>query len=400
LGAVCGAVHGAPPARNSLLIYYMLFNTLLSVVSATSTSATFGGDDGLFHHEARGGVRQTAEGLARMLADLLWLTMFAPIFILTIRTFAALRMELGATWLLTTWAMSSLGYFFTLVAPSNANVLAATSALLICTLANGFFGLKVGWILQMSPGFNSYLLITLGAVVAEPFDTTRAFLLKLLRDEGMVPRGLVDIYEYETEANGWRANCLWNLFMFGLIVRLLVLALFYVRSHQLHQGVRMRLKRMGRSELRGTGHSYVQTSACTNYAGVSCAASYSIDDTGEEDAGWESDLMRAAQSRAQNFQEPMSPVSPVSPMYEQNVHKRTYSREADHDRMPLDQPVASSSAPAAQEEKEAPSPAPESTSSWLGGLLSFGSTPGSTSASGPDGGRRGSFALGVDEPRR
>ena len=243
LGVICGVLHGAPPARNDLLIYYMIFNTLFSVVCATATSATFGGPTDFFHHEAASGIRQGAEGLARILADVLWLVLFAPVFILTLRTFAVLRAELAATWLLTTWAMSTFGYIFMLIAPANANVLTATMVVLVCTLTNGLFGVKavalgpMRGLLHISPGYNSYLLVSVGAIVAEPFDVTRAFLMNLLRVAGLLPVSRADVYAYETEQFPWRSNSHRDLLLFGLIGRIIALVLFYLRSHYSFEGL-------------------------------------------------------------------------------------------------------------------------------------------------------------------
>ena len=234
LGVICGVLHGAPPSRNDLLIYYMIFNTLFATICATACSATFGGDTAFFIHEAASGVQQTAEGLARIIADLLWLVLFAPTFILTLRTFAAIRAELYATWIMSTLAFSGLGYLFTLIAPNNANVLTATVVVLVCCLTNGFFGIKASMahaILQVSPGFNSYLLLAFGACQAEPFDTTRIILMRFLRDSGMIPQDVAGVLAYETGEDPWRSNALRNLYLFGIVIRAISLFLFYFRSH-------------------------------------------------------------------------------------------------------------------------------------------------------------------------
>jgi len=235
LGVLCGALHGAPPGRNDLVIYYMMFNTLFSVVCATSTSATFGGGNKeFFAHEGVSGVRQTAEGLARMLADLVWLALLPMTFILTLRTFAALRMELYSTWFALAWAVSPLGYVFTLVAPANANVLTATVVVLMCTLANGFFGITAkmaGDAIWLSPGYTSFLLVSFGACVAEPFDTTRWFVMSLLWNTGVIPQGMREISEWEDGTAPWREDALLSLFLFGLVMRALALLFFWMRSH-------------------------------------------------------------------------------------------------------------------------------------------------------------------------
>ena len=242
LGFICGGLHGAPPARNELLIFFMIFNTLFSSVCATATSTTFGGDSDFFRHEAVSGVRQTAEGLARILVDVVWLAVLAPVFLLTLRSLAVLRAELFATWMMTNWAMSPLGYLFMLIAPANANVLTATVTVLICCLTNGFFGVKASMlgnsssVLGISPGYNSYMLVAFGSCVNEPFDTTRAFNMKLLRDAGMLPEERDAVYDYEVGNYPWRLNAHRNLFLFGLAVRLIALVLFYIRSNYSIEG--------------------------------------------------------------------------------------------------------------------------------------------------------------------
>jgi len=244
LGVICGLLHGNPPQRNDLITYYMLFNTLFAVVCATATSSTFVSGNGFFRHEAISGVRQSAEGLARMLADVLWLALLPLVFIQTIRAFAVLRMELYATWYMTAWAVSPLGYLFSIISPGNANVITATVVVLFFNVGNGFFGIKASSasalgllpLLQMSPGFNAFLLVCFGACVAEPFDTTRWFMMRQLRQTGMIPHDVEGIYAYETGASPWRSDALLRLALFGLVVRAIVLVAFVAQSHVSFKG--------------------------------------------------------------------------------------------------------------------------------------------------------------------
>lgn len=232
LGIVCGSLHGSPPARNDLITYYMLFNCLFAVIPCLGASTTFASGNGFFKHEAVSGVRQSAEGLARMLIDTVWLALIPPVFIQTMRAFAILRMELYATYYLTAWAVVPIGYLFSIVSPNNGVVITAAVVILMFNVGNGFFGLRAidlsGFalrVLKVTPGFNAFQLVSFGACVAEPFDTTRWFIMNQLRTVGVIPQGVDEIHTYETQ-NTWRVEAQLRLVWFGLVLRILVLIIF------------------------------------------------------------------------------------------------------------------------------------------------------------------------------
>jgi len=87
------------------------------------------------------------------------------------------------------------------------------------------------WLLQISPGYNAFLLVTFGACVAEPFDTTRWFITRQLRTTGMIPFDVEGIYNYEVGNTPWRSDALIRLAIFGAVVRAIVLILFMLQSH-------------------------------------------------------------------------------------------------------------------------------------------------------------------------
>lgn len=242
LGCLCGALHGSNPDRNDLLIFFLLFNTMYGSIAATSSIATFGEDVQFFCHEAASGVSQTAEGLARLLIDILPLAALAPAFTLPLKALATVRSTVLLTWLLFGWALSPLGYIFTLLAPANATVLTSSATFVLCAFMNGYFGIKlasvpesVRWIVEWSPGYASFFLLSFGSAVDMPFSTTRWSLTKFLQFAEMLPRhhapeGYLVLEDWERDIHPWRRNNLIKLALFGLVLRLLTLFFFVKRS--------------------------------------------------------------------------------------------------------------------------------------------------------------------------
>jgi len=134
---------------------------------------------------------------------------------------------------------------FSIISPGNSNVITATVVVLFFNIGNGFFGIQASSmagngllpLLQMSPGYNAFLLVSFGSCVAEPFDTTRWFIMRQLRSTGMIPFDADGVLAYETESSPWRSEALINLFMFGLTVRAVVLICFTMQSHFSFTGV-------------------------------------------------------------------------------------------------------------------------------------------------------------------
>jgi len=242
LGSLCGGLHGANPGRNDLLIFYLLFNTMFGSICSTSTIATFGEDVQFFSHEAASGVRQSAEGLARLLIDVLPLSLLAPVFALPLQSLATVRAPVLIVWLLFGWAMTPLGYIFGLLAPGNATVLTSSTTFVLCAFANGYFGIKLSSvplnvqpILKASPGYAAFFLVSFGSAVAEPHSTTRYALTRLLQFAGMLPGPVTGenkyaLYKYEHGDYNWLLEYTVNLAMFGLLMRILTWVLFFSRS--------------------------------------------------------------------------------------------------------------------------------------------------------------------------
>ena len=258
LGMLCGVLHGSNPPYNDCLIFYLLFNTMFGTLCATSSIGTFAGDVHFFWHEAASGVSQSAEGLARLLVDMLPLACLTPVFTLPLYSFASLHVNVVFVYLLFSWSLSPLGYIFTLIATGNATVLTSSATFVFCAFANGFFGIKrtmlfdrFRWLLRMSPGYPAFLLVSYGSALGEPLSTKRWAIIRQLYMAEMLP--MLPIQEFnETEAppppppppsiaefgddpndpsrHLWAEESMLNLFIIGLVLRVATLILFYFRS--------------------------------------------------------------------------------------------------------------------------------------------------------------------------
>ena len=262
LGCLCGGLHGSNPGRNDLLIFYLLFNTMFGSICATSTIATFGEDVQFFSHEAASGIRQSAEGLARLLIDVLPLSLLAPVFALPLQSLATVRAPVLIVWLLFGWALTPLGYIFGLLAPGNATVLTSSATFVLCAFANGYFGIKLASIplsmqplLKASPGYAAFFLVSFGSAVAEPHSTTRYALTRLLQYAAMLPGPVSGgnryvLYRWETGQENWLLEYTVNLAIFGLLMRILTWVLFFSRSTPLTAWAVKLVERQG-ARLRG-----------------------------------------------------------------------------------------------------------------------------------------------------
>ena len=250
LGALCGVLHGADPSRNDVLIFYLLFNTMFGSICATSVIQSFVGDIHFLDHEAANGVSQTAEGLARLLIDVVVLAALVPVFTLPLYSLSSMREDLMLIWLCFAWSLSPLGYIFGLVAPGTATVLTTSVTLVICAFINGLFGLKrsalppdAQWVMDWSPGYCVYLLLSFGSALKTPFGTKRWFIIRQLYWAKMVPldereeavlefecEGGASQYECDTAAFTWKWVAIRHLLILGLALRLITLIIFRFRS--------------------------------------------------------------------------------------------------------------------------------------------------------------------------
>ena len=144
---------------------------------------------------------------------------------------------------LVAYALSPLGYVFTLIAAGNATVLTSSATFVLCAFANGFFGIKrsqlsesVRWLLNLSPGYPAFMLVSYGAALGEPLATKRWAIIRQLWYAQLVPTGddgYVTEFGDDPESSGrhvWAEQCMLNLFLIGLVLRVLTLVLFYFRS--------------------------------------------------------------------------------------------------------------------------------------------------------------------------
>lgn len=271
LGALCGSLHGSKPRSPDILIFYIFFNCMIGSVAATSTIASLGGGSedslALFLHEASSGISQSAEGLARLLVDLIWPIFILPVaFALPLKGTCTLPVPLQSLiidWWLVAFALSPLGYFFHLAAPRNAIVLTSSVSLIFCAFLTGFFGLRVSdlspttaiALAWLSPGATSFFRLSFGALEHMPFGSTRLSLTRQLKTSSLVaaimgtsalgPEG--EQYalgvtrdeergywvQFELGLVGWRWRTAYQLLIFGTVLRAIVVFLFVMRNHAL-----------------------------------------------------------------------------------------------------------------------------------------------------------------------
>jgi len=256
LGTLCGVLYGDDPPINDSLIFYLLFNTMFGSICATASIATFSGDVHFFSHEAASGIRQTAEGLARMLVDCVPLFLLVPCFTLPLYSFAAVRGDYLLPYVVFLWSLSPLGYIFTLAASGNATVFTSSTTFVLCAFGNGFFGIKRGalpanmrWALELSSGYPALMLIAYGSALAEPHSLRRWAIIRQLYYAGLTPMDGDKIANGESSDDvlyqDWARASVWNLVWIGLVLRCVTLILFSLRStdlmggaHKLHKIVR------------------------------------------------------------------------------------------------------------------------------------------------------------------
>lgn len=274
LGMLCGVLHGSQPPYNDLLIFYLLFNTMFASICATSSIGTFAGDVSFFSHEAASGVSQLAEGLARLLVDLLPLACLTPFFIMPLYSFATLRVNLLLVYLLFSWSLSPLGYIFMLVAPGNATTFTTSVSFVSCAFLNGFFGIKrstlpdnIRWLLQLSPGYPAFQLVAYGAALGEPLSTSRWAIIRFLWMAEVLPLNGEAIVEFDGDAGDedrmlWSTESKLNLLVIGLVLRVVTLILFYFRSTFTLSGCTDGMRNLAGLRLGGCGQALCQFLCC------------------------------------------------------------------------------------------------------------------------------------------
>jgi len=242
LGLVCGGMYGTVHSRNDIFIYFLLFNTFFGSIVATATIQTLGtkGLDGdFFKHEALSGVFQTAECCARLLIDVFTLILLAPVFTLIMGSVSVMPITpLLQTWLLLTWALSPIGYVGSLVAPSNADVLTSGVTFVICAFTTGFFGVRAAdlsgganALLELSPGRQSFFMVAFGTALEFPHSLDSAFIYSQLIKEGLLPNDKGLVSRYESSDIDWFRKGANTMVVFGFVLRLIALVMFWVAAN-------------------------------------------------------------------------------------------------------------------------------------------------------------------------
>jgi ABC-type multidrug transport system ATPase subunit len=246
-GCICGQLHGPDVDVHTSMTYYALFQAAYAITVAMTTLAAFGGlaEQDTLVHEAKSGVRASADGLARMMVDVVTLVVMGMLFALPLDGFSASApgaSRLIPLFIFIGWAYASLGYFFSLLTPAGAPVATSAAAFVLAIFTTGQFGFhpidivddpgldEDGYsIFAMLPGFWSHFGLVMIWAEAYPFAWPRTYLLGELQKNGYLPSGAERVYRYETSEARWWKACLLNLFIFGVVVRTVSLSLFALR---------------------------------------------------------------------------------------------------------------------------------------------------------------------------
>ena len=266
---------GPEPASNTRITLLMLSIASFSVVSATVTLTSLGSDDierACFEHEAAQGVRQIAEGLARMIADtILVLVPMVPMFLLPYAGMTATHADL---WLLL-WLFFNVGWSYTAFGYASAmfagkgSAIAATAGSFVCAiLLTGVIGaapadvvsnpgLGRPWLsgshwscksgssrtcrstdndggygfFMLSPGMWAILAGGMLDATSLPFGAARIFVLSRFQSFGLIPGvgAYADIDAYERGDVDWYSASIVAMLIFGSLVRLISLIWFIIR---------------------------------------------------------------------------------------------------------------------------------------------------------------------------
>ena len=261
-------------------------------------TVTQGAADELFAHESAGGVRQTCEIGARLLADVVSWSILPLVYALPLAALAnfgaATTVDVIGILYFLQWAMQPIGYLLTVLYRPNATVAVSSVALVVTIFLNSQLGpsLKTApRLLALSPARWATGALCLTYITHRPFSRVRAVLEDAMLHTGVIPgaydlRALPDgreqmlanmrtvvsyskhsmlqsqltfcagvlpapanastaanvsadlpplpvaiAEEYESISEaGWYGEALLALFLTGLILRLLAIALFYKRS--------------------------------------------------------------------------------------------------------------------------------------------------------------------------
>ena len=193
LSIVAGLVTGPGQLSHSLYITIAvaLFATFATTLAISAMGQ--GANDEFFAYEAAGGVRQTAEVLARMLGALFF---WSPLPILFGAPFHGLVNFPGPLWgmigtfYLLYWAMSPLAYVVYIVFPKNAIVIVAALALIQGVFLSGQLGPNIvdsPGLVAASPSRWAIHAIAMDAIVHSPFSSTRRSFELFMMQQGILP---------------------------------------------------------------------------------------------------------------------------------------------------------------------------------------------------------------------
>ena len=287
LGMLCGFLRGPDAAINTMVIFATFsaagFSTIAGAITLSSLGNTVMERD-LFAHEAFAGVSQAAEGTVRFISDFFLIILpIGPMFSLPLEGLTASHAgtsRLLSIYVLTAWALSSIGYFCAIVFPSAPAVANTAICFLFCIFLSGPMGLEPKNLLDspglsapfassppghstdgyglfaIIPGFWTLGLNLYANMVTLPFAQKRSYILSMLQTWGFVPgekwndadASAAAVRAYEREEAQWLSAGLLALFLFGAIIRLIVIAIFVLRNWDLSaSNLKRRLRSLGKS---------------------------------------------------------------------------------------------------------------------------------------------------------
>jgi len=239
---VCGAVcYVLKDDRNMLPILYMLCNALFATVIAAGSIDVLGNREEaqLLEHEAASGIQPSAEALSRLLLDLIALAPLGPAFAIPLQALSNMPigiMPLMALYGQVAWAIATVGYIFSLIAPANSTVMTASLTLILYAFFSGaligpsFLPKSLQFIFWFNPGYASFLQIGLGNAVRMPFSLARWALIRLFMNSEIMPMEREQTERWEFHWRIWFLPSFFSLVACGFVLRAVAVFIFSIRT--------------------------------------------------------------------------------------------------------------------------------------------------------------------------
>lgn len=223
---------------------YMLCNSLFASVIATSSVEVLGDPEEreLLLHEATAGIKQSAEASGRLIIDFFVVMLMAPAYAFPLKAFSNIPIaidHLVSLYLLTAWAMSAVGYIFSLVSPSNSTLLtAATTQILFAFLSGGLLGPSalphsLRHLFWVNPGFGAFIQMMMGNAIKMPFSLDRWALTTMLLNAEILPSNVTEAKKWDTHEWVWLRPSILSMVVFGAALRCAATIRFTFRTSRM-----------------------------------------------------------------------------------------------------------------------------------------------------------------------